>query len=238
MFVVSPDNHTYANKVWLEQLNGKPNGARTLGAAAAKYLSDTMATRYDMLVTYASDMPFDIPDGVKTIAVMWHQNYPWSAGISAWRKMRASLASYEVECFCNEQKIVELIREQGGTAFYLPRFIDTTTLPAPKEKRISNLWFGNRWGEFGAEFERYKERKNPYWISQGVLGLGEKEIADLTHEQALEIVAEAKNVWAIGLCQLEARHLGANVFSYRGDVLPFYDQTTIVAYLEKLLSSL
>lgn len=235
MLIISPENHENANKIWREKLDCKPNGARTLGTAAAEYLAPALAPYYDLFVTYGVDIEFPIPDGTKNIAVMWHQNYPWAAGITAWRRVNERLSGYTVDYFCNEETIVALIREAGGRAFFLPRFIDTTTLPTPKPKRISNLWFGNRWGEFGVEFQLFLNNKKPYWISQGVFGIGEKEIAELDHEQALEIVSEAKNVWAIGLCQLEAKALGANVITYRGEPLPFYDQNTIVDYLKDLI---
>lgn len=239
MIILDPSNHETANKVWREKLNCKPNGARTLGAAASKYLSPIFEQDYDMFVTYAVDIPFDIPDGVKKIAVMWHQNYPWQSGIAVWRKANYTLRDYDVDYFCNEKQIVQLIREGGGSAYFLPRFIDTTVMPTPnKKKTIPNLWFGNRWNEFGGEFARYTmEVKPAYWLSHNIFGKDDKQIVELDGDDALTIVNEARDVWAIGISQLEAQYLGARVHSYRGEVLPFYDQNTIPLYLEKLLQT-
>lgn len=241
MYILGTKNHKKANAVWKELLNGKPNGARTLGAAIEK-LSDYFEPYYDMLITYASDIEFEMPKDVKKIAVIWHQNYPWASGITSWRKVNKKLKGYDVHYFCNEEHIIELIKESKGKAFYLPRFIDTKSIPIPKGgyeiKYIPTLWFGNRWNEFGCEFENYKKNEKPYWISQGMFGKGDKEITELTREEALEVVASTRKVWAIGISQLEAKYLGAEIVSYRGEEHPYYDQNTIKKYLKELLSSI
>lgn len=240
MIILDPSNHTEANKVWREVLGSRPNGARTLGEAASKYLSPIFERHYDMFVTYAADIKFEIPEGVERIAVMWHQNFPWASGIAVWRKVNSVLWKYDVDYFCNEKHIVKLIRENGGQAYYLPRFIDTATMVEPKkEKTIDTLWFGNRWDEFRKEFTQYYlTTKRPYWLSHNIFGLGDERLYDLgDRKDALRIVAEAKKVWAIGVSQLEAQYLGAEVISYRGDIAPFYDQNTITLYLEKLLQT-
>ena len=240
MIIIHPDNHEKAINFWKNTLGGKPNGARTLGAAQAKYLAPIFEPYYDMMITYASDIPVEIPHGVKKIAIMWHQNFPWSSGITVWRRTRWHYIRYDVDYFCNEPHIIELIREAGGSAFLLPRFIDTTTLPAPPATKIfPTLWFGNRWAEFGGEFEKYKmKNKHPYWLSHGVLGLGEKKLYEIDREDALQIVNEAKKVWAIGVSQLEAQYFGAEIVSYRGEILPFYDQETIQDYAGNLLQEI
>lgn len=240
MYIISPANHETANKVWREQLGSRPNGARTLGTSSAKYLADEMSKYYDMFVTYCVNYPFEIPDGVKTIAVMWHQNFPWTEGFKQWQRVNIDLAGYEVDYFVNEQKMVDLIREVGGRAFYLPRFIDTNTLPEPAEKTIPNLWFGNKWGEFRGEFEQYKATyERAPWVTQGNYGIGDKVLREnISQEQALMLVARAKVVWAIGLSQLEAQALGAEVISYRGEVLPLYTEKTAPLYLRRLLDEI
>lgn len=240
MYILDPSNHENANRIWREMLSSKPNGARTLGTAVSKYLAPAFEPYYDMLITYASDIPFDIPKDVRKIAVIWHQNFPWAAGISAWRKVNSILYWYDVDYFCNEKKIVQLIRESGGKAHFMPRFIDTTTLPKPKkEKTIDTLWFGNRWNEFRREFVQYqREVKTPYWLSHNIFGNGEEELYEVDRTDALKILNDAKTVWAIGISQLEAQYLGAEVHSYRGDVLPFYDQNTIKDYVARLLLSI
>lgn len=237
MRLITPQNHRKANKVWRELLHSKPNGARTLGTAGAKYLSSVFEPYYDMFVTYAPDIEFPIPNDVKKIAVMWHQNFPWVAGITKWRMVNNFLGEYEVDYFCNENHIVELIQESGGNAYYLPRFIDTTTLPKPSEdKYIPNLWFGNRWAEFATEFERYKrEVEKPYWISGGKFGKGEEVLYDINRRDSLEILNHTSKVWAIGISQLEARYFGADIVSYRDEPHKYYDQNTIVEYAERLL---
>lgn len=241
MYIISPENHETANKVWRELLGSRPNGARTLGEASAKYLSDEMAKHYDMFVTYCVNFPFEIPDGVKRIAVMWHQNFPWVDGFKLWQTCNIKLAGYEVDYFVNEHKMVDLIREVGGRAYFLPRFIDTTTLPEPVEqKTIPVLWFGNKWGEFKGEFEEYKNSyERPAWVTQGNYGIGDKVLREnISHEQALEIVARAKTVWAIGISQLEAKALGAEIISYRGQAIPLYTEKTAPLYLRRLLNEI
>lgn len=237
MYILDPSNHTEANKVWRGLLGGRPNGARTLGEAASKYLSPVLEPHYDMFITYAADLPFEVPKGVRKIAVMWHQNFPWASGIAVWRKVNSVLWEYDVDYFCNEKQLVTLIKENGGRAYYLPRFIDTTTLPTPqKKKHIDTLWFGNKWDEFRKEFTKYQwSVATPYWLSHNIFGKGDDRLYDLDREDALSIVNDAKVVWAIGISQLEAQYLGANVLSYRGDVLPLYDQTTAPLYLAKLV---
>lgn len=241
MYIISPANHETANKVWREQLGSRPNGARTLGTSSAKYLADEMSKHYDMFITYCVNYPFEIPDGVKTIAVMWHQNFPWTEGFKQWQVVNLKLAGYEVDYFVNEHKMVDLIREGGGRAYYLPRFIDTNLLPEPaREKDIPTLWFGNTWGEFRSEFANYKATVDtPYWITQGRYGFGDEVIDDdISHEDALKIVARAKVVWAIGLSQMEARALGAEIISYRGAPHPFYTEKTAPVYLRRLLNEI
>lgn len=241
MYIVKPGKHPVADKIWKEQLGGSMNGARTLGTAQAKHLSKLFEqVGYDMLVTYASDMDFEIPGNVKRIAVMWHANYPWLAGVSLWRKVDAKLGKYQVDYFSNEPHLVELIKEQGGRAYYLPRFIDTKTLPIPKkDKSIPSLWLGNRWASFENQFQRYiSSNKTPCWISQGKFGVGKEEKYTINREDTLEILNDSKVVWAIGISQLEAMYLGCKVIPYRDGLLPFYDQNTIKVYLRALLQSI
>ena len=241
MYILSTENHTQADKVWRELLGCRPNGARTLSQASVKYFAPLMEKHYDMFVTYCVNIPFEIPEGVKTIAVMWHQNFPWTEGFKQWQRANLMLRGYEVDYFCNEHKIVDLINEGGGRAYYLPRFIDTTLLPEPARKKdIPTLWFGNTWGEFRSEFANYKASTDtPYWITQGRYGFGDKTIDDnISHDDALKIVARAKVVWAIGLSQMEARALGADIVSYRGAPHPFYTEKTAPVYLRRLLDEI
>ena len=240
MYTISPGHHETADKFWKEKLGSRPNGARTLGSAQAKYLAPIFERHYDMLITYCSAFEFEIPKGVKKIAICWHQNYPWVEAFKQWQRVNIKLKDYEVDWFCNEETIVKLIREGGGRAFYLPRFIDTHEMPRPKiAKEYNTLWFGNQWGGFQNEFAMYKRNaREPYWVTHGVFGYGDKEIRKVNHEQSLEIVNKARTVWAIGVSQLEAQYLGARVVSYRGGILPYYDETTIPLYLERLLNKI
>ena len=239
MYIISPGHHKTADKYWKEKLGSKPNGARTLGSAQAKYLAPVFERYYDMLITYCSAFEFEIPKGVKKIAVCWHQNFPWVDAFKQWQRVNIKFQGYEVDWFCNERKIVELINEGGGRAFYLPRFIDTHAMPKGKPKKIDHLWFGNQWGGFQGEFAEYKRtNKEPYWITHGSFGLGDKKIRDVSHEEALEIVSQAKEVWAIGISQLEAQYYGANIVSYRGDVLKYLDEKIAPEYLNRLLNKI
>lgn len=237
MIIIAPGSHPEADRFWKEKLGSKPNGARTLGGAIADNLSDIFEPHYDMLVTYASDYKFEIPDGVKKIAVIWHQNFPWVEGFKVWQRVNLKLQGYDVDYFVNESALLSLIKDVHKQAYYLPRFIDTTEYPKFNvEKEIKTLWFGNAWGEFRNEFDAYKSlAENPLWITHGKLGVGEKTIRGLSREETLEVLAKSQTVWAIGVSQLEAQYYGCNVASYRGEPLPFYDQNTIRDYLKDLL---
>ena len=240
MITVGPGTHPEADEFWKTKLGSKPNGARVLGGAMVRNLADIFENYYDMMVAYACDYPFEIPDGVKKIAVMWHQNYPFVTGFKVWQRVNIKLIDYDVDYYCNEPAILKLIKEGGGKAFYLPRFIDTRNYPVFNEsKSVETLWFGNAWGEFQDEFDYYKRTvKKPYWITHGELGLGDKKIRDLNRYYTLQTVAKAKKVWAIGISQLEAQFYGADIVSYRDGILPFYDQNTIREYLIGLLDEI
>lgn len=240
MIVISPGHHPVADKFWKEKLGGRLNGARVLGEAQAKYLTPLFEQKYDMLITYASDMDFEIPDSVKRIAVMWHFNFPKVEAFRLWQKVNLKLKGYYVDYFSNDQDVIALVREVGGRIFYLPRFIDTNEYPKfDVKKTIPTLWMGNKWNEFKFEFDNYIKNESPAWISQGQLGLG-KTIFNphLSREATLRLLAKTKEVWAIGICQLEAQYYGCEVVPYRGERLPFYDQNTIKSYLEALLQSI
>lgn len=239
MIVVSPNHHPEADRVWREVLGGRVNGARVLGAAQAKYLAP-LFDRYDMLVTYASNISFDIPNNVKRIAVCWHQNWPKEEAFKTWQRVNVSLRDYEVDYFCNEHFIVDLIREGGGRAYYLPRFIDTTHYPKTNcTKTINTLWLGNRWRMFKGEYQLYCQSvEKPLCIDGGWLFNGEKKIRPVKREQVPLMLAKAKTVWAIGVSQLEAQFYGCEIVSYRGDVLPFYDENTIREYTKNLLDKI
>lgn len=238
MIVVAPGSHPQADKFWQEKLHCKPNGARTLGSAMAKNIADLFEPYYDMVIAYASDIPYDIPEGVKKIAIMWHQNYPWTDGFKVWQRVNVRLQGYEVDYFVNEQKLIDLIKEFCPNVYYLPRFIDTSEYPKfDVKKDIDTLWFGNAWGEFKGEFDMYKHVvPNPMWITHGELGRGNKKVMELPDRKTtLEMVARSKTVWAIGISQLEAQFYGAKIVSYRGPVLPYYNEKTIRSYLRRLL---
>lgn len=240
MIIIAPGSHPEADKFWKEQLCSKPNGARTLGTAIAKNLADIFEPHYDMLITYASDFKFEIPNGVKKIAVIVHQNFPWVEAFKVWQRSNVKLWGYEVDYFCNEQTLIKLIREGGGHCYYLPRFIDTTEYPKPKKnKTIDELWFTNVWDVWKDTFDEYK-RQHPdgAWISHGCFGIGDRKIKNLNRDETLNIVNSAKTVWSLGVSQLEAKYFGANVVSLRGAVLDFYDQKTIVPYTKKLLDDI
>lgn len=239
MHIISPGNHPTADKFWKEMLGSKPNGARTLGAAVTKNLADIFAEHYDMLVAYASDYDFEIPDGVKKIAVIWHSNFPWVEGFKAWQRVDIKLKKYDVDYFVNEFVILSLIKDVHKNTYYLPRFIDTTQYPKTKVKKdIKTLWFGNAWGEFQYEFGMYKSlAEKPMWISHGKLGCGDETIKELDREETLKTIARTQTVWAIGVSQLEAHYYGCDIASYRGEPLPFYDQNTVREYLTDLLNN-
>lgn len=244
MIIVAPGSHPQADKVWKEMLKGKPNGARTLGAAQEKYLAPLFEQAgYDMLITYAADFDIEIPDGVKKVAVMWHQNWPIVDSIRAWQRANYKLwilKGLEVDYFCNEDFVITNIQDVGGRASYLPRFIDTTKYPKPnKEKTIDTLWFSNRWGVWAAAFDEYLNSvDDPVWISHGTIGRGKRELKQLTRKETLDIVNRAKTVWSLGISQLEAQYFGAEIVSFRGEPLEFYDQRTIVPYTKELLEKI
>lgn len=237
MIIIAPGSHPEADKFWKEKLGSKPNGARTLGTAIANNLADIFEPHYDMLVTYASDYKFEIPDGVKKIAVIWHQNFPWVEGFKVWQRVNCKLTDYDVDYFVNESVLLSLIKDVYKQAYYLPRFIDTTEYPKFNvERDIKTLWFGNAWGEFQGEFAMYKNlAEKPMWISHGKLGCGEEVIKEVDREETLRTLARTQTAWAIGVSQLEAQYYGCEIASYRGEPLPFYDQNTIRDYLKDLL---
>ena len=239
MEIIAPNSHPTADKVWREQLGSKPNGARTLGSAQAKYLAPLFEPYYDEMVCYASDYQFEIPEGAKRIAVMVHQNYPWVEAFKIWQRTNVKLKRYEVDYFANEPKIVELIRQGGGKCFYLPRFIDTTEYPIFSDiKKYKHLWFGNPWNEFKKEFEYYKDTTHGWWICHGRFGRNDKVIKELNRFETLRILSQAKEVWAIGVSQLEAQYYGCKIVSYRDGVLPFYNEDTIQDYTKDLLEKI
>jgi hypothetical protein len=215
MEIVYPNHHPVADKVWREQLGSKPNGARTLGSAQAKYLAPIFEPYYDLMVCYASDYQFEIPEGTKRIAIMVHQNYPWAEAFKVWQRTNVRLLEYEVDYFANEQKIVDLINSGGGKCFYLPRFIDTKKYPKFNCTRIYDcLWFGNPWNEFKKEFDYYKDTTNGWWICHNQFGKKDKVIKDkLERTETLRLLAQAKEVWAIGVSQLEAQYYGCKIVS-------------------------
>lgn len=237
MIIIAPGSHPEADKFWKEKLGSKPNGARTLGTAIANNLADIFEPHYDMLITYASDFKFDIPEGVKKIVLIWHQNFPWVEGFKVWQRVNCKLIDYDVDYFVNESVLLSLIKDVYKQAYYLPRFIDTTEYPKFNvERDIKTLWFGNAWGEFQGEFAMYKNlAEKPMWISHGKLGCGEEVIKEVDRKETLRTLARAQTVWAIGVSQLEAHYYGCNIASYRGEPLPFYDQNTIRDYLKDLL---
>lgn len=238
MIIVAPGKHPDADKFWKEKLKCKPNGARTLGSAMEKNLADLFEPYYDMFVCYASDIDFEIPEGVKRIAVMWHQNFPWTDGFRCWQRVNNKLLNYEVDYYVNEPRLINIIKDVYPNVYYLPRFIDTTAYPKfDNKKTIKTLWFGNAWGEFTAEFDAYKHRvAEPMWITHGELGVGDRKLKELdSRTETLETLSKAEVVWAIGISQLEAQYYGAKVVSYRGPVLPFYNEKTIRSYTKKLL---
>lgn len=237
MIIIAPGSHPEADKFWKEKLGSKPNGARTLGSAIAKNLADIFEPHYDMLITYASDFKFDIPKGVKKIALIWHQNFPWTDGFKTWQRVNLKLQDYDVDYFVNESVLLSLIKDVYPQAYYLPRFIDTSEYPMFLAKKdIKTLWFGNAWGEFQSEFAMYKSVvEKPIWISHGKLGCGDEVIKEVDREETLRTLARAQTVWAIGVSQLEAKYYDCDIASYRGEPLPFYNQITIRDYLKDLL---
>lgn len=237
MIVIAPGSHPEADTFWKEKLGSRPNGARTLGSAIAKNLADVFEPYYDMLVCYASDIKFDIPKGVKRIAVIWHQNYPWTEGFKVWQRVNVKLKNYDVDYFVNEQTLMNLIDDVYKQVYFMPRFIDTTEYPKFNcKKTIPTLWFGNAWGEFQNEFKNYKEMVAvPLWISHNKMAVGDKEPRELNRKTTLQTLAKTKVVWAIGISQLEAQFYGCEVISYRGPVIPFYDQDNIREYMGSFL---
>lgn len=243
MKIIGVGSHPVADEVWATTLQKKPNGARTLGRWQELYLTPIIEKYYDAAIFYAADlvsaeMLKDIPEGSR-LFVAHHSNFPWASGISKWRKTNRMLAGYEVDYFVNEPHLIELIEEQGGRAFLLPRFISTGAMPKiHKEKTIPTLWYGNRWAEFAREFYEYCKLSHPYWISGGFFGKGGEALYEIDRRDALRILGMARDVWAIGVSQLEAKYLGARIHSYRDKELPFYDQRTIVPYTKKLLDEI
>lgn len=239
MIVISPNHHPEADKFWREKSGGRINGARILGAAQAKYLAP-LFDRYDMMVTYASDFPFEIPNNVKRIAVMHHANWPKEESFKLWQRVNVKLWGREVDYFCNEQFIIDLIKEGGGRAYYLPRFIDTSKYPHTLcIKTIDTLWLGNRWACFEGEYQCYCQSvKKPLCIDGGWLWNGQTKIRPVKREQVPIMLAKAKKVWAIGVSQLEAQFYGCDIVSYRGGILPFYDEVSIQKYVKDLLDKI
>lgn len=239
MKIVSPGNHPTADEFWEKSLGGKPNGARTLGSAMAKYFPPLLGPYFDLMVCYSASFDFEIPEGTRRIAVFGHQNHPHTDGFKVWQKVNLKLKDYETVYFYNDPTMVTLIK-QFAPCYLLPRFIDTELYPnLSRKKTIDTLWLGNVWGAMEGEFDMYKRSNpKPYWISKGVFGLGDKKIKELNRTETLKKLALAKKVWAIGVSQLEAKYYGCEVVSYKNEVIPYYDQHTIIPYLEKLLKKI
>ena len=239
MKVISPGHHPTADKFWRKQLKCNPNGARTLGSAMAKYFPPLLENYFDMMVCYSASFSFDIPEGTRRIAVFGHQNFPPTEGFRVWQKVNAKLKGYEVIYFYNDPTMVKMINE-FGRAYLLPRFLDTDDYPTIKAGKIfDTLWLGNVWDSVQGMFDAYKETATyPYWVSKGVFGFRDMEIKQVNREETLRLLAQTKTAWAIGISQLEARLYGCDVVPYKDGVLPFYDQHTILPYLQRLLDEI
>jgi len=244
MYIIGVNNHYAANKFWKERLGSKPNGARVLGAAMEKYLAPIIERYYDAAIFYAADLitpemldriPLD-----KKVFVAVHHNWPKEESFRCWQRVNVKLWGREVDYFCNEQFIIDLIREGGGRAYYLPRFIDTSKYPKTNCTRtIDTLWLGNRWACFEAEYQYYCQSvKKPLCIDGGWLWNGQTKIRPIKREQIPKILAQTKKVWAIGVSQLEAQFYGCDIISYRGGILPFYDEVSIQKYVKKLMEEI
>lgn len=136
---------------------------------------------------------------------MWHLNSPYDF---AGRLLESSKKHYPNAIYLvNSTRIYESFKDEN--MYYLPRFIDPDELPKPRQiKENDFLWFGNVWKHHEDKFEKYMQ-EHTNWISRGLYN-GEP----ISRDEALEIVNNTKNVYAIGLSAMEAKHLGCNVIEY------------------------
>lgn len=191
------------------------NGARTLGRLAEKHLVDVVEKHYPngTFITFAGYRSRETTQG--QVIIMWHLNSPTELAIEHWKKANYF---YPNAIYLVNSKILykELIKIYDRI-YFLPRFIDPEELPKPiKNKKNDTLWFGNVWEHHKDKFENYlRNTKMNYWISKNIYSIGKFETKNkVNHKEALDIVNNTKKVWAIGLCAMEAKHLGCEVVEY------------------------
>lgn len=74
------------------------------------------------------------------------------------------------------------------------------------------------------------------WISKGVCGIGKDgEQREITRAKSLDILNNTKKVWAIGLCAMEAKHLGCKTIEYYGTGFDLAYPEDAIKELRKIL---
>lgn len=159
---------------------------------------------------------------------MWHLNTPLEVAIKNWRK---TLKAYPNAIFLiNNVDLFKALEQVYPRVYFLPRFIDPSELPEPKEnKEKDTLWFGNAWLHHQDKYELYLENHKD-WISRG-----EYNGRSIKREQALNIVNNTHKVWAIGLCAMEAKYLGCEVVEYDGNTYDILLPQDVQRMLKEIL---
>lgn len=138
------------------------------------------------------------------VVIMWHYNTPLDKAIENWRKVNKIYP--DAIYLMNNQDILGLAKKESHRCHFLPLSIDTGVLPKPKkDKELEELWFGNVWDHHKETFANYKGD----WISKGL-----HNGVPISRAKALDVVNNTKKVRAIGLCAVEAKYLGCEVFGY------------------------
>lgn len=205
------------------------NGAVTLSNLANKYLKDVVASHFPSgtFITYAAYEEKQYVRG--QVVIMWHLNSPTEKAMIYWELANKFYpnAIYLV----NSPIFYEELCKVYDRVHLLPRFIDPDELPKPKEhKTQSVIWFGNVWKHHEDKFEKYKT-KHKRWISKS----WHNQIGRLTREQILDIINDTEKVYAIGLCAMEAKHLGCEVVEYDGNSYDVIYPQDAIEQLNKIL---
>lgn len=164
------------------------------------------------------------------IIVMWHLNNPIPKALELFE---TSLTYYPNAIYLvNSKELYNNVIQLYDKVYFLPRFIDPEALPKPNENKTNeSLWFGNAWEHHKDKFERYKkEVSETEWISKG-----KYKSETVNRERTLEVVNNTKKVWAIGLCAMEAKHLGCEVYEYDGKEYEVIYPQQVMEMLRKIL---
>lgn len=187
------------------------NGAVTLSKLASKYLKDVIATHFPKgtFITYSAYEKKPYVRG--QVVIMWHLNSPTELALEHWEK--ANKLYPDAIYLVNSPILYNVLKGRYEKVYLLPRFIDPEELPKPKEiKTNETIWFGNVWKHHKDKFDKYLENNTAY-ISKGRHNL----LGKLSRDETFGIINNTKVVYAIGLCAMEAKHLGCEVVEYDGN---------------------